>query len=258
MTTLQIVIVVNILFLLGAGAAALGVWLRWRRTDDRERVAAYRDTYEPLFADLWSDEMHRRLAGLFVAQRVATSRASARGLADVLISFVRRRLSGAVSGDSLEDVRLALTILGADAVRKAQAESGQGIDLGGIDFHGATLSGVDLSGFRLAHCRFDGSRLAGAKLVRAQLVGASFAGTDLHGADLRFADLSEADLSRADFTGARLNGAKITGADIGGAILSEAEGLLQEQLDEAFGDSETAVPERMRFAPGRANRLRGK
>lgn len=254
MTLTQLLIVAGV-FVLGA-AIAVGVMLLLnRRGDNENRVLAYRDTYEPLFADLWSNEMHRRLAALFVAQRTAKSVGEARGLGAVLISFIRRRLS-AEEGESYEDVRLALTVLSSGPVRRAQTESGQALDLSGIDFRGAVLSGVDLSGFRLAQCVFDRCRLAGAKLVGADLSGASLMGADLHGADLRRADLSEADVTDADFSGARVGSANFTNTNIGGAILSEAGGLSQEQLDVAFGDGGTAVPERMRFVPGRAQRPR--
>jgi uncharacterized protein YjbI with pentapeptide repeats len=243
------------LFVAGALIATGAMLLLRRRDDNQNRVLAYRDTYEPLFADLWSNEMHRRLAALFVAQRTAKSVNEARGLGAVLISFIRRRLAGE-EGESFEDVRLALTILSSAPVRRAQVESGQALDLSGIDFRGAVLSGVDLTGFRLAQCVFDRCRLAGAKLVGSDLSGASLMGADLHGTDLRRADLSEADVTDADFSAARVASANFTNTNIGGAILSEANGLTQEQLDVAFGDGGTAVPERMRFVPGRAARAR--
>jgi uncharacterized protein YjbI with pentapeptide repeats len=172
------------------------------------------------------------------------------GLADVLISFLRRRLAGEAK-DGFDDVRLALSILSSRAVRR-----GGRLDLSGIDFQGAALAGIDLSGFRLAQCVFDRCRLAGAKLADADLGGASLVGADLNGADLRRADFSESDLSDADFTAARIGSANFTNANIGGTILAGAIGLTQEQLDQAFGDSGTAVPERMRFVPSRAQRPR--
>lgn len=255
MSIVQILIVVAV-FVVGAGLAVAAMLVRERMGSQR-RVLAYRDTYEPLFADLWSNEMHRRLAALFVAQRTATTRGGAAGLASVLISFVRRRLSAeATDGESYDDVRLALSVLSGRAVRQAQSDSGQSLDLSGIDFREAVLSGVDLSGFRLAQCNFDRCRLAGAKLTGADLSGASLMAADFHGADLRRADFSEADLTDADFSGARVGAANFTSANIGGAILAEASGLSQEQLDQAFGDGGTAVPERMRFVPGRSQRRR--
>jgi uncharacterized protein YjbI with pentapeptide repeats len=70
--------------------------------------------------------------------------------------------------------------------------------------------------------------------------------------------MSEGDLSGADLTGARVGGANFANVNVGGAILSETLGLTQEQLDQAFGDTDTAVPERLRFAPGRPQRLRNR
>jgi uncharacterized protein YjbI with pentapeptide repeats len=250
MSPVQILIVVGV-FVAGAGIAALVFWLR-EHADAQKRVTEYRDVYEPLFADLWSNETHKRLAALFVAQRVARTRSAAKGLASVLISFIRRRLAGeSESGENYEDVRLALTILGTNAVRAAQAQAGQDIDLGGIDFRGATLTGADLSGFRLVQCNFDRCLLAGAKLADADLSGASLVGANLQNADLRRANLSEADVSEADFSRARVNAANFSNVNISGTILAEAQGFIQDQLDLSYGDSETALPERMRFVAGR-------
>ena len=247
---IQIAIVAAV-FLAGAGIAALILWLR-DSGNAQKKVTEYRDVYEPLFADLWSDEVHRRLAALFVAQRVARSRGAAKGLANVLISFIRRRLSQPPQyADSYEDVRLAIDILGTGAVRKAQEAAGQNIDLGGIDFRGMALFGVDFEDFRLAQCNLDRCQLASAKLVDTDLSGASLVGANLQNADMRRADLSEADVSEADFSRARLNGANFSNVNISGAILADAQGFIQDQLDLAFGDSETALPERMRFVAGR-------
>jgi uncharacterized protein YjbI with pentapeptide repeats len=257
MITLTQIWIVVAVFIAGVAIAALIFWLR-ERGDVQKRVTEYRDVYEPLFADLWSNEMHRRLAALFVAQRVSQSRASAKGLASVLISFIRRRLTGdAEPGENYEDVRLALTILSTNAVRAAQAQAGQDIDLGGIDFRGATLTGADLSGFRLVQCNFDHCLLAGARLADADLSGASLFGANLQNADLRRANLSDADVSEADFSRAKVNAANFSNVNISGTILADVQGFIQDQLDLAFGDSETALPERMRFVAGRT-RPRGR
>jgi uncharacterized protein YjbI with pentapeptide repeats len=79
---------------------------------------------------------------------------------------------------------------------------------------------------------------------------------DLTGANLTGADLSGADLTGADFTEAVLRGARLNSANISGAVLVDTTGLEQKQLDEALGDSDTAVPEHFRFVPVRAQRPR--
>jgi uncharacterized protein YjbI with pentapeptide repeats len=227
----------------------------------RRRIGEYREAYEPLFADLWSSEMHRRLSALFVAQRIARSSSAAVGLGDVLIAFIRHRLSAsgrsADGGAGFDDVTLALAILGSKPLRAGRAPSGRGTDLSGLNFRGAPLVGANLRGFRLVRCNFSGCQLLNANFAGSDLAGASFAGADLRRSDLSRADLSDANLSGADLTGARIKGAKLQSANIAAAILVNTVGLEQQQLDEAFGDAGTAVPEQFRFIPIRSQRARG-
>jgi uncharacterized protein YjbI with pentapeptide repeats len=57
---------------------------------------------------------------------------------------------------------------------------------------------------------------------------------------LTFADLSDADLSEANLVGADLNCTNLTGAN-----LSDAEGLIQEQIQEAIGNQTTKLPDNL-------------
>lgn len=223
----------------------------------QQHLANLRTTLEPTLAGLWSAQMEKRMTALVVAQRLAKHRSEAGGLGHILIAFVRHRL--AVPGDpknddGYEDVKLALAILGTRAVRAAQGETQQGIDLSGVNFRGLSLHGIDFLEFRLAGCIFDRCQMGAAKLVRADLSGSSLVSADLTGANLTGANLSGADLTAADFTSAQLRGARFNSANIGGAVLVDSVGLEQKQLDEALGDSDTAVPEHFRFVPVRSQR----
>jgi uncharacterized protein YjbI with pentapeptide repeats len=82
--------------------------------------------------------------------------------------------------------------------------------------------------------------LGEADLSGASLDGADLSYTTLSGADLRGAYLGYANLSRANLSGAKLSGAKLRWAD-----LKSAEGLTQEQVDSAIGDSNTQLPENL-------------
>jgi len=95
------------------------------RTPARRRgVLGYRDTYEPLFADLWSDEMHRRLTALVVAQRMARfAQRGGAGLADVLISFIPPPSHG--SGQRCELRRCAAGAHDPWHARRAQRTAGK-------------------------------------------------------------------------------------------------------------------------------------
>jgi uncharacterized protein YjbI with pentapeptide repeats len=143
-----------------------------------------------------------------------------------------------------------------------------GRDLKDADLSGAHLQGASLDNAHLDRATLWGASLQGAGLSRAHLGGASLSGADLehadlHGAYLHRADLSgaylkdaflsgahleHADLSNAHLAGAYLRAAHFDGADLSnahldGANLSEAEGLTPAQIDAAYGDAKTQLPE---------------
>jgi uncharacterized protein YjbI with pentapeptide repeats len=223
----------------------------------QEHLTNLRTMLEPALAGLWSTEMEKRMTALVLTQRLARLRSEAAGIAHILIAFIRHRLSipaDPKSDDGFEDVKLALAILGTRPVRAAQAETQQGIDLSGVNFRGLSLHGIDFVEFRLAGCIFDRCQMGAARLVRTDLSGASMVGADLTGANLTGANLSGADLTGADFTEAQLRNARLNSSNISGAVLVGTIGLEQDQLDEALGDSDTAVPEHFRFVPVRSQR----
>ena len=150
--------------------------------------------------------------------------------------------------------------------------------LGGADLDGARAEGAN---FEWAH--MEGAYLGGAKLERANLVGADLEGAEMgkteaqrwlmHGAfagvahltpvevteDARLtravglramgaADLKEARLEAADLRAARMDEANLREADmtrasLKSADLSQVKGLVQEQLDVAFGDGSVLLPD---------------
>jgi hypothetical protein len=144
----------------------------------------------------------------------------------------------------------------------------QGADLYRASLAEAILARADLAGTNLAKANLKGaelqrSRLTGANLIRTNLQGAildeaelqeallritdlreaNLEKSDLRGAsfemtDLRRASLSEADLREANFQGPLLQEAQLRGANLRGVA-----GLTQEQLEQAFGDEATELPE---------------
>lgn len=136
----------------------------------------------------------------------------------------------------------------------------QGADLQGADLRGAKLQGADLRGadLRWADLReveLGGADLRGADLRGADLRGAGLQGVDLRGADLQGADLQGADLRDARLQLARMQEAVLLEADTSGANFSSAllvstdlstnKKLTQAQIDSAFGDSSTSLPEHL-------------
>ena len=117
------------------------------------------------------------------------------------------------------------------------------VDLTGANLSGANLGLADLNGAYLSSANLSGANLGGANLTGADLSGANLRGANLRGANLSGAYPIGADLTGANLRGADLTGAHLRGATLRGAILRGAKNLIQTQLDEACGNSETELPE---------------
>jgi hypothetical protein len=101
-------------------------------------------------------------------------------------------------------------------------------DLSDAYLGGADLRYADLSNAWLVNAYFNRAELSNANLEGAQLDGAP-----LYKADLSDADLSDADLAGADLRRANLGGAKLNDADLSSADLTRAEGITEEELEQA-------------------------
>ena len=78
----------------------------------------------------------------------------------------------------------------------------------------------------------------------------NFSGSDLkysrfYNYNLQDADFSKADLKYCDFSNADVKGAIFKGARLHGSDMRWAKNLKQEQIDQAYGDRFTKVPEGM-------------
>ena len=107
-----------------------------------------------------------------------------------------------------------------------------------VDIDGANLVRADLGYINLSDTYLQHTLLNEAKLKSASLHRTNLKRADLSGACLRNAGLFKADLY---FTG--LEGADLANADLSGADLREAVGLTKDQINLAYGNSETQLPE---------------
>jgi len=112
------------------------------------------------------------------------------------------------------------------------------IDLRQFDLSGANLRGADLSEANLIEANLRGANLYGAALPSANLNWANLNEAGLREAKLNQANLYGADLSEADCSGTYMGAARLHSADLSGAV-----NLTQEQIDRAFGNSQTKLPE---------------
>ena len=93
--------------------------------------------------------------------------------------------------------------------------------------------GAYLQGAVLLDTHLQGTNVMGEYLQEASLQDAHLQGTDLRGAHLE----------KANFLVAHLEGADLWGAYLQGADLSRARGLTQEQIEQAYGNENTKLPE---------------
>jgi Pentapeptide repeats (8 copies) len=107
----------------------------------------------------------------------------------------------------------------------------------------AQLAHIDMHCVLLMESDFRRANLTNAILARAILRNSDFRNSDLQRAILDGADLCRADLSGADLRGASLVSAFLKRADLTGADLSTALGLTTAQINEAYGDGRTLLPE---------------
>ena len=170
------------------------------------------------------------------------------------------------------DVQAALTVIGRRSEKQREfemriesenADAGgfrldlrgcglTSIDLRGLRFEGADLSGSCLEGAVLNSAHLEGAmlnsaHLEGAMLIETHLEGAMLSYAHLEGAVLGNAHLEGAMLSYVHLEGARLDDAHLEHAALGlahleGAYLTFVETLTQGQLNSAYGDESTKLP----------------
>jgi len=119
----------------------------------------------------------------------------------------------------------------------------QGVNLKGTNLQGVNLNGANLQGVNLNGANLQGAELRGAELQKAELRGTKLQKAVLNEAELQGAILDGANLKRAFLNGANLEGAFLDVAYLEGANLSEAKNLKSLQLETAFGDSQTLLPD---------------
>jgi uncharacterized protein YjbI with pentapeptide repeats len=158
---------------------------------------------------------------------------------EVLSAFVREKppLKGDLDEKKTEDkqqpqkprtdIQAALTVIGRRNPEKDPKN--QKLNLSKADIAGADLIGANLQGAILIEANLQGAFLNEAKLQKAILWGAELQKAILWGAELQGADFLRAKLQEACLTK--------------GANSKDAINLTQQQIESAYGDSTTILPE---------------
>jgi uncharacterized protein YjbI with pentapeptide repeats len=117
--------------------------------------------------------------------------------------------------------------------------------LGGVRLDSADLSGADLSDADLIGANLACANLADVELSHAHLVEANLAGANLSDANLSGASLSDANLDSTQLSGAILYNARLNDSRLERAYLREAIDLTLEQIESAWINEQTRLPEEL-------------
>jgi Pentapeptide repeats (8 copies) len=145
---------------------------------------------------------------------------------------------GSLPPEPPADIQAVLHVLGRRKEDRVPEEHRVRIDLRATNLRGANLERANLKRVILAEANLSGATLWGANLREAKLSRANLSEALVWGYVTRKTDLRQANLTGADLTGANLNNVGLTGADLTGA-----EPFAQAELELAFGNKDTKLPE---------------
>lgn len=227
--------------------AVVIVWL-YKRQEKNNRLRNYHEQLED-FRFWQSDEGVHRKVGIL---------ARLRKMAKPLPSLRRMELCGAyLKGWDLREVDLSTAnlenafLLEADLdganLEDANLEKAylQNASLKRTNFQNAYLGWVDFRDADLSEARLLCANLENAVLWQANLRGVDGEGAYLDGADFTNADLRESRFVAVDFGRANLRNAQLNDADLRGADLRQTADLSAEQLETAWIDGDTKLPDHL-------------
>lgn len=165
--------------------------------------------------------------------------------------FMEANLQGALLIEAnLQQANLLNANLQQASIRKANLREAwlwnanlQGANLMEADLQGAILSVANLQAASLVKANLKGTSLVETNLQEANLIEADLQEANLGGANMHGASLYRANLRGAILMGANLKQANLQEANLRGVDLTEAQHLEPQQLELAYGDSETLLPQ---------------
>jgi len=243
----------TVLWFLGGAALLTGLYLTLDKLKDTLE-AQLADRLTQAVDQLKDRNLEVRLGGIYALERLArTSESEYWPIMEILTTFVRERTSVTKNQPLKEpplrlapDIQATLDVIARRRHTYRDGES-QRLDLRGTDLRRANLAGAKLAGAILSEVRFEEANLAGigleeAILRAAHLENSNLADAKMQGAFLLNTSLNGARLRNANLQGAFLSGTRFDGADLLGADLTDANGLVWEQLKMARKDNKTRLP----------------
>ncbi|MDP6454518.1 MAG: pentapeptide repeat-containing protein [SAR202 cluster bacterium] len=224
------------------------LWARFRTIEQSiwaTRSARLGDRFDRAIAQLTEENEAVIIGGIYSLERVARDSAVEHWkVMEIMTAYVRFAAgieensefqgAGGASVDQASvkaSVQAILDVLGRRD--RFQETTNQRIDLRNTDLRGANLQGTHLERAILF-----GSRLQWTDLRSAHMENAIMWGVNLEGANIDGGHLEGANFWEANFEGARISGAHLQGAS-----LLNVNGLTQDQLEGAYIDESTVLPD---------------
>jgi uncharacterized protein YjbI with pentapeptide repeats len=156
-------------------------------------------------------------------------------------NFGRSDLTGAKMDDvTAKGINMSYAIL--DGVQ------GRDSAFSGTNFSHSSLVGAKFPESEFDHSVMTYANLSGIKLNEASMRNVQLVKANLDGANLVDVNFENANLTKAVFGQADVKNASFEFARLSGADLSKVKNLKQEQLDDACGDDNTALPPKLTLA----------
>lgn len=257
--------------IVGGALVALTAYIGWRNlkaTEDKQVTERFSKAIELLGRD-GANDVHVRLGGIYALERIANdSDKDYWQVMEILTAYVREKSPWTKEKDKewaqakpsiykvtipplKIDIQAVLTVLNRRKYFYGDGEEHQ-LDLHKTDLRGAHLREAKMQGVLLDGAHLDGAHLLKTNLEGAQMDGACLLGANLWKANLKDAYLLDANLMdthlyHTDLEGACLRRANLKRAwleetILKGADLTDAENLLQEQIDgQAIIDESTQI-----------------
>jgi hypothetical protein len=136
------------------------------------------------------------------------------------------------------DKEAIINILGSGL--RVGSESTQYLDFRGVNLQYVSVIDLDFSGCSFRYSDLTGMKGAGVNYQSTDLTFTLLIGADLHNANLKYSALCYAEMK-----GANLENANLEFTTLSGANPSDSKGLTQEQLNNAFIDEKTIIPDNL-------------
>ncbi len=184
-----------------------------------------------------------RLGGIYALERIAIdSEKDHWTIMEIITTYIRDKTRAPTNSEKpSSDIQAALWVLGRRMYTR-ETKAYTVLYLSGANLKGANLFRAHFEKAWMRNTNLEKAQLQEIHLEEANLERSYLVKADLTEANLKRANLSNAHLEGANLSAVNLQGANLTGTHLEGVDLSKTLGLTQDQIESAYGDVNTILP----------------